>query len=43
MRRLSEMHRRRRSRNIAIAAVIFALAFLFYVMSIVRMSGGAGG
>lgn len=39
----SEMHRKRRGRNIALAVVIFALAALFYVMSIVRMSGGAEG
>ena len=39
---VSDMHRKRRGRNIALAAVIFALAALFYVMSIVRMSGGAG-
>ncbi len=39
MRRLSGMHRRRRGRNIAVAATVFALAFLFYVMAIVRMSG----
>lgn len=36
----SDMHRRRRGRNIALAAVIFALAALFYVMSIVRMGAG---
>ncbi len=40
---ISEMHRKRRKRNIALAVVIFALAALFYVMSIVRMSGGAAG
>ena len=40
---MSEMHRKRRRRNIALAVAIFALAGLFYVMSIVRMSGGAGG
>lgn len=40
--KMSEMHRKRRRRNLALAAVIFALAALFYVMSIVRMSGGAG-
>jgi len=39
---VSEMHRKRRGRNIALAVAIFALAGLFYVMSIVRMSGGAG-
>lgn len=40
---ISEMHRKRRGRNIALVCAIFALAALFYVMSIVRMSGGAGG
>jgi protoheme IX farnesyltransferase len=40
--RMSEMHRKRRGRNLALVVVIFALAALFYVMSIVRMSGGAG-
>ena len=37
----SEMHRRPRGRNIALAAVIFALAALFYVMSVVRMGAGS--
>ncbi|PPR10529.1 MAG: hypothetical protein CFH41_01516 [Alphaproteobacteria bacterium MarineAlpha11_Bin1] len=36
----SEMHKKRRGRNIALALVIFALVGLFYVMSIVRMSSG---
>lgn len=40
--KISDMHSKRRGRNIALAVVIFALAALFYVMSIVRMSGGAG-
>jgi len=40
---LSELHRKRRGRNIALACAIFALAILFYVMSIVRMSAGTGG
>lgn len=34
--------RKQRNRNIALAVVIFALAGLFYVMSIVRMSAGSG-
>ena len=37
---VSDMHKKRRGRNIALAVMIFALAALFYVMSIVRMSGG---
>lgn len=39
----TEAERKQRSRNVALAVVIFALAGLFYVMSIVRMSGGSGG
>ena len=37
---ISDMHKKRRGRNIALAVMIFALAALFYVMSIVRMSVG---
>ena len=40
---VSEMHRKRRKRNIALVLVIFGVAALFYVMSIIRMSGGTGG
>lgn len=40
---VSDLHRKRRGRNIALACAIFALAALFYVMSIVRMSSGSGG
>jgi hypothetical protein len=40
---LSDLHRKRRGRNIALACAIFALAALFYVLSIVRMSAGSGG
>ncbi len=43
VKQLPEMHRKRRKRNIALAVVIFALAALFYVMSIVRMSVGPAG
>lgn len=42
-RKLSEMHRKRRGRNLALVIAIFALAILFYVLSIARMSGGTGG
>ena len=38
----SDMHKKRRGRNIALAAVIFTVAGLFYVISIVRMSSGVG-
>jgi len=39
----SGMQKKRRGRNIALAVVIFALVALFYVMSIVRMSGAESG
>lgn len=32
-------HKRRRARNIALAAVLFALVVLFYAITIVRMGG----
>jgi hypothetical protein len=35
----SDMHRRQRGRNIALAAVLFGLAILFYVVAIVKMGG----
>ena len=38
----SDMLRKRRRRNVALACAIFATAILFYVMSIVRMSAGSG-
>ncbi len=37
-----EMERRRRSRNIALAVLLFALVGLFYVITILRL-GGRGG
>ena len=36
----SEMHRQRRGKNIALAAVLFGMVVLFYVVAIVKMSGG---
>lgn len=36
----SDMHRRRRGRNIALGLLLAALAVLFYVVAIVKMSGG---
>ena len=39
----SGFRRKQRGRNIALAVAIFALAGLFYVMSIVRMSSGSAG
>ena len=37
---VDERERRIRARNRALLAVLFGLVVLFYVMSIVRMSGG---
>lgn len=37
-----DIQRKQRSRNVALAVAIFALAGLFYVLSIVRMSSGSG-
>jgi hypothetical protein len=37
---LSEMHRKRRWRNIALALVLGGLMVLFYVITIVKMGGG---
>jgi len=34
------MDRRQRSKNIAIALILGALALLFYLITIVKMSGG---
>lgn len=34
-------HKRRRARNIALAAVLFGLVALFYAITIARMGGGA--
>lgn len=36
----SGMHRRQRSKNIALGAVLFGMVVLFYVVAIVKMSGG---
>lgn len=36
----SEMHRRQRGKNIALALVLFGLVVLFYIVAIVKMSGG---
>lgn len=37
---LSDLHKRRRTRNIAMLIVLLGLVALFFVMSIVRMGGG---
>ncbi len=37
---MSERHRQRRGRNIAIAGVLFALVVIFFIASIVKMQGG---
>lgn len=36
----SAMHRHQRSKNIALGAVLFGMVVLFYVVAIVKMSGG---
>lgn len=38
-RRASDQHRRARGRNLALLAVLVGLVVLFYVLSIVRLSG----
>jgi hypothetical protein len=38
---ISDLHRKRRGRNIAIAAVLVCLAALFFFITIIRL-GGAG-
>ncbi|MDH3229095.1 MAG: SirB2 family protein [Alphaproteobacteria bacterium] len=35
-----EWQRRRRSRNLAVAGILGALVVLFYIVTIVKMSGG---
>ncbi len=40
MRRISEMHRRQRGKNIALLVVLVALVGLFYTITLVRMGGG---
>ena len=37
---LSELHKRRRTRNVALLAVLLGLVALFFVMSLVRMGEG---
>lgn len=36
----SEMHRRQRSKNLALLAVLLGLALLFYLITLVKMGGG---
>ena len=38
-RHVSEQHRRNRSRNLALLAVLGGLVVLFYVITLVRMGG----
>jgi hypothetical protein len=35
----SDMHRRQRGKNIALAVVLFGMAVLFYVVAIVKIGG----
>lgn len=41
MRYRSEMHRKMRTRNYALLAVLLGLALMFGVLTFVKMSGGA--
>jgi hypothetical protein len=34
---ISDMHKKRRGRNLAIAAVLFGLVFLFFFITIIKM------
>lgn len=36
----SEVHKRQRSKNLAMLAALVGLVVLFYVIALVRMSGG---
>ncbi len=38
-RQMSEPHRRRRSRNLALAAVLLGLVALFYAVTLVKFGG----
>jgi len=38
----SDLHRRRRSRNFALGGFLLGLVVLFFVITIVKMSVGAG-
>jgi hypothetical protein len=37
---ITDQHRRKRARNLALAGVLIALVFLFYFMTLARMGGG---
>ncbi len=39
MKQHSETHRRKRGKNIALVTVLFGMAVLFYVITVVRMGG----
>lgn len=38
----SDVHRQKRGKNIAVALSIFGFCVIVYLVSIVKMSGGAG-
>ncbi len=38
----SDMHRQKRGKNIAVALSIFAFCVIVYLVSIIKMGGGAG-
>ncbi len=37
---ITDQHRRKRGRNLALAGVLVALVILFYFMTLARMGGG---
>lgn len=39
MKQHSETHRRKRGKNFALLAVLFGMAALFYIITVVRMGG----
>lgn len=38
----SDMHRQKRGKNIAVALSIFGFCVIVYLVSIIKMTGGAG-
>ena len=41
MQERSEMHRKMRGRNFVLAGILFALVALFFVITLVKLQGGA--
>lgn len=42
MARDDDRHKRQRIRNLAVGGILIALVILFYLITVVKMSGGAG-